>query len=344
MPLTKLLNHENDWVRRRTAQALAKIGDRRAIGPLVTRLNDTKALVAMDAAKALVAIGKESMPHFLAQLDDKDAGARARACISLGDLRDPAAGDKLILALKDDEYRVRSHAAEALGKIRYAKAGDALIALLKDETDFVRHRAAQALCLVGVSSTEDAVIAAVLAEPDYGTCIQMARGFTNATFKTASSKLVAALRDHSNSVEVRANAAIALGFFDEDAASKALLAELTTKPCDTSVRIMIWMSLCRSDDANTLERLMDDIVPALEPWTDLENREQFRLWYAAIGMVGKKSKKLNTDRAVQPLINTLRKHGQKGVPNEYAQMALQRITGENFEMDADRWQAWRDKD
>jgi len=53
--------------------------------------------------------------------------------------------EKLIKALKDEDWRVRSHAADDLGEIKDVRAVEPLIQVLKDKDPDVRSIAAKAL-------------------------------------------------------------------------------------------------------------------------------------------------------------------------------------------------------
>ncbi|MGD1996106.1 MAG: HEAT repeat domain-containing protein [Anaerolineae bacterium] len=105
-----------DWRRQEQAiKSLAKIGDERAVEPLV------------------------------ALLDSRGSHVRRAAAEALGKIGDPRAVNALSSTLRDDEWPARLAAARALGRIRNAQAVAPLIATLKDEKIGVRRAAARAL-------------------------------------------------------------------------------------------------------------------------------------------------------------------------------------------------------
>ena len=94
---------DNDWlVRREAAEALGKLGDKRAVTPLI------------------------------ACLTDADSSVRFNVVEALGKLGDKQAVEPLIACLKDEDERIRRAAAEALGKLGDKRAVEPLIAALPD--------------------------------------------------------------------------------------------------------------------------------------------------------------------------------------------------------------------
>ena len=166
--------------RAEAADALGKLGDSRAVQPLILAMNDDD--VRYSAAKALANIGTAAVEPSIAVLKDKrlDGHARAEAARTLGKLGDSRAVAPLILlamdhkddsgvrvsavrALEDlkdaravkplttlmrnrnEDYLLRSSAAELLGRIGNPRAVQSLIAALKDKDSQVRRWAAQEL-------------------------------------------------------------------------------------------------------------------------------------------------------------------------------------------------------
>jgi HEAT repeat protein len=78
----------------------------------------------LEAAKALVRIGKLSVEPLLVIVKDGDTiSARSRAAWALGEIGDSAALEQLITALEDGHWLLRKTAAEALEKISGQKFG-----------------------------------------------------------------------------------------------------------------------------------------------------------------------------------------------------------------------------
>lgn len=97
------------------ANALGRIGDSDAVGPLVKRL------------------------------DDPDPHVRERVCHALGRIGDPRPVGKLQEMLSDDHGAVKAAAADALGTIASGPALAALLDLLDDGNPSIRRVAASAL-------------------------------------------------------------------------------------------------------------------------------------------------------------------------------------------------------
>jgi len=93
--------YKNRAARQAAAEALGKLGDTRAVEPLV------------------------------AALRGEDVEVRRTAAWALGEIGDARAVDPLIAALGDEDAEVRRVAARALGEIEDAKATEPLIATLE---------------------------------------------------------------------------------------------------------------------------------------------------------------------------------------------------------------------
>jgi len=134
--LIEALRYKDEYVRKDAAIALGKIGDERAIDPLIQALKD-KHYVRREAARALGVIGGERVVGPLIQaLRHEDGTVRMYAASALGKIRDERAIDPLIQALKDninDRYD-RKNFSEPLRIIGKPAIGP-LIEALKDEDD-----------------------------------------------------------------------------------------------------------------------------------------------------------------------------------------------------------------
>jgi HEAT repeat protein len=140
--LIKALRYRKDeGVRQAAAEVLGKIGDPRAVEPLIAALKDAEWRVRAAAAYALGKIkDPRAVEPLIAALKNE---SRAAAAYALGEIKDPRAVEPLIAALKDKD--VRASAAEALGKIGDPRAVEPLIDALQDKEWFVRRTAAEAL-------------------------------------------------------------------------------------------------------------------------------------------------------------------------------------------------------
>lgn len=147
-PLIVLLKDPNALIRRHAVKALGKIRDLRALVPLIKVLGnkDEQAHVKTAAAQALGRIGQTGAtgPLVLA-LKDPTWAVRSTAAKALGMIGDPRAVEPLILALGDADPTVRAHVVDALGRIKDPRAIEPLRWSLKDRDSEVRRRAKEAL-------------------------------------------------------------------------------------------------------------------------------------------------------------------------------------------------------
>ena len=148
----------NDFVdgRCRIAEVLGKIGDTRAIEPLLSALKEGNIRKTDDnslrsfAAKALAKYGETVVEPLINMLDDEDRNVRAWAANALGTIGDARAVQPLInLFSGKDVYHgdwfVRFSTANALGEIGDDRAVEPLKVALLDSNSDVRQEAAKAL-------------------------------------------------------------------------------------------------------------------------------------------------------------------------------------------------------
>jgi len=127
------------------AEALGELGDKRAVGPLITELkNNELSGVRWKAAEALSRIGAASVDELIGVLQHEDDDVRWKAAIALGEIGDPKAIGPLIRLLCDNDRFVKSRAAYALGMIG-EQAVDPLIRALREGDGNLRGGAAIAL-------------------------------------------------------------------------------------------------------------------------------------------------------------------------------------------------------
>ena len=112
-------DYKAGFVRTAAAVALARIGDARAVEPLITTLSDPTGGVCTAAVEALVEIGVPAVEPLVAALIGPNPG-----------------------------WSVRKAAVETLGKIGDARAVEPLVAALGDQDEFVRRDASEALAAV----------------------------------------------------------------------------------------------------------------------------------------------------------------------------------------------------
>jgi HEAT repeat protein len=107
-------------------EALEKIGDVRAIDPLITLLKDDDVIVRSKAARVLGKIGNtQVIEPLFAALKDKDDYVRATAAEALGEIGDASAVEPLlIIACMDSSGSASEAASKALKKIGWQPAKD----------------------------------------------------------------------------------------------------------------------------------------------------------------------------------------------------------------------------
>jgi len=185
-PLIAALKDKDRYVRKKTVEALGKLGDDRAVASLIVALKDKDRYVRVAAVEALGNLGKPAIESLIASLTDENSRIRKGAAEVLNELDWEAKNESekilyliakqewnkcvklggpavkpLIAALKDKDRDVRKKAAEALGKLGDGRAVESLIAALKDKNGHIRAAAAEALGRIGGNSAVKPLIAAL---------------------------------------------------------------------------------------------------------------------------------------------------------------------------------------
>ncbi len=142
--------------RKDAARTLGRIGDARAVEPLVAALRDRDQAIRRSATDALVKIGTPAVDSLIAAFKDPDV--RKYAARALGRIGDPRALPPLSVGLKDERGAVRLAAAEGLVHIG-APAVEPLMAALRDGATGVRRNAAEALAMIGEPALEPLIAA-----------------------------------------------------------------------------------------------------------------------------------------------------------------------------------------
>ncbi len=157
--LIRALDNDDYLIRKEAARSLKKVGDSRAIVPLIQSLkyekwqsdNPILGTVREFAAEALGKIGdgRAVKPLIYAMKEDDDLEVRWKSAWALGEIGDLSAVDALIEALKSDSWNVRESAAQSLGKLRTLEGVDPLIVALEDKEWRVRKNTVVALGKIG---------------------------------------------------------------------------------------------------------------------------------------------------------------------------------------------------
>ncbi len=173
-PLTTILKDGKYGVEERAIVALGKIGNARAVEPLIAVLENRNKFISAQKAAA-VALGKigdaRAVKSLIASLTGRHKEVVECAEMALVEIGTDAV-EPLIAVLKDKDNEWpgrRKQAAVVLGKIGNARAVEPLIAMLGDDDEWVRDSSAQSLLLLGWHPNDDiqhSLYAAVLNERD----------------------------------------------------------------------------------------------------------------------------------------------------------------------------------
>ncbi|MDI3550311.1 MAG: hypothetical protein PWQ15_1414 [Methanobacterium sp.] len=260
--LVKALKDPDYILRKEAARALKRVGDERAVLPLIESLryktwhSDYVVLSAVreNSAEALGKIGDpQAIPFLIESMErDPDDEVRLKAAWALGEIGDPSAVDALISALEDNNWSVRRNAANSLGIIGDKKAAPYLIKALEDNDWHVRKYAAVAL---GKMQDERAIPVLLETLDDEDADVRwkamLALGKLG---NSAVPALIKALQ--SKNWRMRAKAAEVLGKIGSEDALFALI-EVLSKPsdCNRHVRGKAAEALGRIGDVRGLEVL-----------------------------------------------------------------------------------------
>jgi HEAT repeat protein len=219
--LIEQMKDKDEGVRTGAVEALGKVGDPTAVAPLITAMKTDTAQVRRVAIGAIALIadksGEDALVEAISNPDD-DNESRAQAAAGLGKIASERAIATLIKTLDDADLKLRSAAVTAL-----ARAGrttpdapinprviTALNTALRDSHDTVRRGAAQALQVVGTPETNSALVALLTDKShaeDVRAAAALALGFPNNA--AAVSPLITALGDDSGLVTAAARDALA---------------------------------------------------------------------------------------------------------------------------------------
>jgi HEAT repeat protein len=262
------------------ATSLGKIGDKRAVGPLIKSIGAWRNRLLHNAAvvKALGQIGDvRAVKPLIIVLDEEDVLIRRYVSEALGKIGDSLAVEPLVKLLGDQDSDVRVSAVKALGKIGDKRAVEPLIMSLQD-SEYVSRTVAGVLNKLGwVPETDEQRAAYLIAAEDWESLIEWG--------EAAVEPLIGML---SNDGWVREPIIYGLGEIGNAGAVEVLIEVLG----DEDVRIRI-------KTAEALGKIGDSL--AVEPLVELigdPNRYVRENTVEALGKIGDK-------RSVEPLIGML---------------------------------------
>ena len=262
-------------VRHSSASSLAKIGDKRAIGPIIAMLDDPyvdvqsaavqavsalaaadrdtvvanirKGLVSVNAAfrrncsRIQAAMGKDAdIDIALSALRDEDAVVRRNAVDSLGAIGGEDAIRQIILLLSDEDKEVRIAAAGQLGLMKCEEGLQPLLSLLEDEDIWVRVAAIKGIA--EIDGKKSASHIANLLDDEVGlTVITSLEALGR--LKAAAYAPIMMQKMKSNDSEIVKAAAESLSFWDDNDYLSELIAMLSSKNWEirlSAVKVLAW--------------------------------------------------------------------------------------------------------
>lgn len=114
----KLTGETASYSRRSAISALGRLGDERAVDPLVSALQDEDRYIRREAAKALGELGSPAaIEPLIAALGDSEENVRRNAITALGATGDERAVEPLKQILEDKSYFIRSEAEKSIRAI-----------------------------------------------------------------------------------------------------------------------------------------------------------------------------------------------------------------------------------
>ena len=125
--------------RRAAVAALGRIGDARAVEPLVNLLDEDERELLVPATTALARLGDDrAFESLLRLLGDADVSVRQGAIGALNSIGHSAMGERVRTLLEDADPRVRESAVKIAGYFGYPGCADALLDRCRDRDETVR--------------------------------------------------------------------------------------------------------------------------------------------------------------------------------------------------------------
>lgn len=206
MPEVSSLGSQQEDKRCRAAEALGRLGDARAVEPLIAALRDydydEDSELPSVAAEALSELAdSRAVEPLIAALQSGDGSVRLQAARLLGMILDSRAIEPLIFALKDRYDDVRDAAALALGRLREPRAVEPLVAILGAGEHHMQQEAAKALLNIGTLEALFAVLQSDFFSLDERIINEAVEALVKLRdHHRAAEPLVAALQDESSTV------------------------------------------------------------------------------------------------------------------------------------------------
>ncbi|HLE18607.1 MAG TPA: HEAT repeat domain-containing protein, partial [Syntrophales bacterium] len=265
MAVSKLLDqidHSDEQAKVSILNVLGRIEDDRIEPCLIRLIEDPSAPVRHRAVSLLGSVGSPAaVPHLIAALRSKDSGMRESTASALETFRDRRALEPLIAALKDSQASVRSASLRSLGKFDDSRVLYLNRELLKDESLDVR-RVALGNVLDKRDQKAVELVIPFLNDQDWFVASLAAKTLGEIGDPRGVDPLIRALKGESNKkrrfngdMDLRRNAAEALGKIGGKKAVRALIEELDTP--DINLKMSIIKSLGRARDNEAVPFLIN---------------------------------------------------------------------------------------
>ncbi len=288
-PQLAALGHEKGEIRIQAARTLGKLGDERAIEPLIAALKDPYREVREAAVMALGQFGELAFEPLVAALNDDVMEVRwgAHRALVVGGFGNERAAELLFTALNDETSEVRVEVAVTLGRLGDERAITPLIDALKHGEPNERWMAAGTLGFLGSKQAVEHLIAG-LGDEDENVRQMAARALGQFGDSEAIESLIAALKDKD--WYVRSGAAWALGKLSSEEVQLLGAYNFFTDHETWFVRKMTASAIKRLKEV-----AIDPLIDALED--EDEDVRQKAAW--ALGQIG-------DSRAIESLIELLK--------------------------------------
>jgi HEAT repeat protein len=252
--LVVALRDPDAGVRAGAAYALGKIGDARAVEPIMALVEDRDPSLRSVAARALGRLrDSRAVTALTRALEDGHVNVRLQAAGSLREIGGPSAVSPLIEALEDPDARVRLQAALALSTLGDGRAVEPLIQRLRSRGE---HYDVQMVAILGLGELGDhralGVLLGALGADDAQARAAGAEALGKIGLPPAMTGLIRALADEQPLV--RRNAVAALGAIGDARARVSV--EHTLHDPDAAVRVAA---------REALERIPKPPEPAVAP-------------------------------------------------------------------------------
>lgn len=166
--VTRMLEHDDMWVRIRAIKLLRQFPNEQAIEGIKGALRDPSPNVRLEAVRTLEHLRcTDAIPELARALRDNDLKVHAAAIDALSAIGDLSAVPHLIEVLKDESEYARRGAVEVLNEVATTEAIKDLVRALRDADWWVRVRAADALGSLGGERVVEALLQLLETEDDF---------------------------------------------------------------------------------------------------------------------------------------------------------------------------------